>query len=112
MAPQASLRGIFSYATQFLSQLPLSLDVPNPFALVDLSGGQAPAPADAVVPYIPLSGAPSCPIDGPMSCHNSTPAGDSCCFIHPGGRMLLTQFWDPVVHAGGAEEDWTVHGLW
>lgn len=63
--------------------------------------------------YEPLSGAPSCPIDGPMSCHNNTPiAGDSCCFVYPGGRILLTQFWDQQVHAGGTEEDWTLHGLW
>ena len=26
--------------------------------------------------------------------------------------MLLTQFWDQKVHAGGAEDDWTLHGLW
>lgn len=61
----------------------------------------------------PLSGSVQCPIDGPMSCHNSTPiAGDNCCFVSPGGRMLLTQFWDAEVHAGGSDTDWTVHGLW
>ncbi len=108
MAPHASLRNLFAYASNLLSQLPLSLDIPNPLSLLDLAPG--PAPSD-VVPYIPLSGAPSCPIDGPLSCHNSTP-GDSCCFVHPGGRVLMTQFWDQAVHAGGAEEDWTVHGLW
>ncbi|KXX81472.1 Ribonuclease T2 [Madurella mycetomatis] len=91
-----SLRAIFSYASGFLSQIPL------------FNSGQRD-----VSPYEPLSGAPSCPIDGPMSCHNNTPiAGDSCCFVHSGGRMLLTQFWDQQVHAGGAEEDWTLHGLW
>lgn len=99
----SSLRSIFSQVGNLLSQLPLALT-------------SAPAPAGVtnnVVPYEPLSGAPSCPIDGPVSCHNNTPvAGDTCCFVHPGGRMLLTQFWDTHVHAGGAEEDWTLHGLW
>jgi len=86
----SSLRSILSYVGALVSQ-PESL---NTF-------------------YQPLSGVPSCPIDGPISCHNSTPiAGDSCCFVYPGGRMLLTQFWDQQVHAGGAEEDWTLHGLW
>lgn len=94
MAP--SLRALVSYASNFASQLPLLNSYLRP-----------------VSPYEPLSGAPSCPLDGPTSCHNSTPiVGDSCCFVHPGGRMLLTQFWDQEVHAGGAEEDWTLHGLW
>ncbi|KAB5550912.1 ribonuclease T2-like protein [Coniochaeta sp. 2T2.1] len=64
-------------------------------------------------PYVPLSGSVSCPIDGPMSCHNNTPiAGDSCCFVYPGGRMLLTQFWDAEEQAPGSDKDWTIHGLW
>lgn len=93
----SSLRSIFSYASGLFSQFIGS-----------------PQPLSDVRPfYEPLSGAPSCPIDGPMSCHNSTPvAGDSCCFVYPGGRILLTQFWDQQIHAGGAEEDWTLHGLW
>ncbi|KAK4169128.1 ribonuclease T2 [Cladorrhinum sp. PSN259] len=100
MAP--SLRELFSYAGQFLSQLPL-LDTSSSSCLPD----------DVIPTYEALSGTPSCPLDGPMSCHNSTPvAGDSCCFVYPGGRMLLTQFWDQQVLAGGAEEDWTLHGLW
>jgi ribonuclease T2 len=99
MAP--SLRSLYAYASNLLSQLPLlgTLSAPN-----------------AIEPYIPLSGAPSCPIDGPMSCHNSTPIEDgsspSCCFVHPGGRVLLTQFWDREAHVDGAEQDWTIHGLW
>jgi len=94
MAP--SLRALVSYASNFIAQLPF----------FDTYLGD-------VSPYEPLSGAPSCPFDGPVSCQNSTPiTGDSCCFVHPGGRMLLTQFWDQEVHAGGAEEDWTLHGLW
>jgi hypothetical protein len=94
MAP--SLRALVSYASNFVSQLPF----------LNSNFGH-------VSPYEPLSGAPSCPLDGPMSCHNNTPiTGDSCCFVSPGGRMLLTQFWDQQVHAGGAEQDWTLHGLW
>jgi len=97
MAP--SLRSLLNLASNFVAQLPLSF--------------KGPQPLPDVVPYIPLSGAPSCPLDGPTSCLNSTPvAGDSCCFVYPGGRILLTQFWDQQVHAGGAEEDWTLHGLW
>jgi ribonuclease T2 len=98
MAP-SSFRSLLSYAGGFLSQLPTSLHNPGPIA--------------DIVPYEPLSGIPSCPIEGPTSCHNSTPiAGDSCCFVYPGGRMLLTQFWDTQIHAGGSEQDWTLHGLW
>jgi ribonuclease T2 len=93
----SSLRSLLAYAGGLFSQLP----------------GAPQAPSDVRPFYEPLSGAPSCPIDGPTSCSNSTPvAGDSCCFVHPGGRLLLTQFWDQKVHAGGAEDDWTLHGLW
>ncbi|KAK3366116.1 ribonuclease T2-like protein [Lasiosphaeria ovina] len=103
MTQALSLRGLFSYASNLLSQIPA--------ALVDSTS--APLPPSDVQLYYPLSGAPSCPLDGPMSCHNSTPiADDSCCFVYPGGRMLLTQFWDQKTHAGGAETDWTLHGLW
>ncbi|KXH67014.1 ribonuclease T2 [Colletotrichum salicis] len=54
--------------------------------------------------YESLSGAPKCPIDGSGQ--------NACCHVYPSGRLLLTQFWDDTVHVGGAEEDWTVHGLW
>lgn len=123
MSPSASIRSALAYAGNLLAQVPLLQDVSNPFSnlLEPVIEGvsQAMTPSGngyngEVTPYDPLSGAPSCPIDGPMSCHNNTPiAGDdSCCFIYPGGRMLLTQFWDREVHAGGAEQDWTLHGLW
>lgn len=103
MAPSSSLRAVLAYASNLLSRLPFSFETSPAAGVLGID----------VVPYTPLSGAPSCPIDGPLSCHNSTPvAGDSCCFVHPGGRVLLTQFWDQEVHAGGTEEDWTVHGLW
>ncbi|KAK3685384.1 ribonuclease T2-like protein [Podospora appendiculata] len=100
----SSLRAIVSYAANVWSQLPFSGNGPSSFDVQPSSSSF----------YEPLSGAPSCPFDGPMSCHNSTPiAGeDSCCFVYPGGRILLTQFWDPQVYAVGAEEDWTLHGLW
>jgi ribonuclease T2 len=92
-----SLRALVSYASNLVSQFPL------------LNSNQR-----NVSPYEPLSAAPFCPFDGPMSCHNSTPiiASDSCCFVHPGGRMRLAQIWDRGVHAADAEEDWTLHGLW
>lgn len=94
MAADLSLRSLFAYAGSFLSQL---------------TGG----PSHVGHFYEPSSGAPACPIDGPLSCHNSTPIiGDACCFVHPGGRILLTQFWDQHSHALGAETDWTLHGLW
>lgn len=123
MSPSASIRSALAYAGNFLSQVPLLGDVSNTFSnllepVIEGVSQTVSTPSSGyngeVTPYDPLSGAPSCPIDGPMSCHNSTPvAGDqSCCFIYPGGRMLLTQFWDREVHAGGAEEDWTLHGLW
>lgn len=96
MAP--SLRDLLSFAANLAAQLPLFL------FRSDLGH---------VSPYEPLSGAPSCPLDGPMSCHNSTPvAGDSCCFVHPGGRLILAQIWDSDVRADGDEEDWSLHGLW
>ncbi|CAD6505338.1 BgTH12-00829 [Blumeria graminis f. sp. triticale] len=52
-----------------------------------------------------------CPIDSPLSCHNTTAAPESCCFIYPNGQLLSTQFWDtdPVV---GPLDSWTMHGLW
>jgi len=92
-----SIRSILSYAGQLVSHaLP-----------------EAPQTRSDVNHYEPLSGAPSCPIDGPISCHNNTPiAGDSCCFVYPGGKILLTQFWDEEEHVGGADTDWTLHGLW
>lgn len=122
MASQ-SLRSILTYAGTLLSQLPIPFggsDLPSPFDTstpqppsFDHDASKSTSSGGDVVSYMPLSGAPSCPINGPMSCHNSTPvAGDSCCFVYPSGRMLLTQFWDSEVHAGGAEEDWTLHGLW
>ncbi|KAK2038589.1 ribonuclease T2 family protein [Colletotrichum somersetense] len=98
MAP--SLRALLARLTSIL-----------PTSQTALAGGGG-GDTIAVTPYEPLSGAPSCPIDGPLSCHKTSGPTDSCCFVYPSGRLLLTQFWDDTVHAGGTEEDWTVHGLW
>lgn len=116
MAP--SLRSVLASVGHFLTQIPFLQDLPNPIAPHLDSGLQGVGetlarPTSAVTPYEPLSGAPSCPIDGPISCLDSKPeSSSSCCFVSPGGRILLTQFWDREVHVGGAEEDWTLHGLW
>ncbi|GJD03648.1 ribonuclease T2 family protein [Colletotrichum higginsianum IMI 349063] len=110
MAP--SLRALLARITTILptSQTPFTSPSSHDITAADAN---ANANGIAVTPYEPLSGAPSCPIDGPLSCHNATgPVNDACCFVAPSGRLLLTQFWDDTVHAGGAEEDWTVHGLW
>ena len=102
--PQLSLRMALAYAGSLLSQFPTSREPPNPSRLLETN-------VDAV-PYVPLSGAPSCPLNGPTTCRNSTPAGDSCCIVCPRGRLIMTQFWDHAVNAVGSEEDWTLHGLW
>lgn len=52
----------------------------------------------------------SCPIDGPLSCHNETIVENTCCFI-PTGQLLQTQFWD-TQPATGPSDSWTIHGLW
>ncbi|KAI1447111.1 hypothetical protein ABKA04_002191 [Annulohypoxylon sp. FPYF3050] len=112
MPSAASLRSVLAYASNFVSQFPLFPNIQNPLSALT---PQAPSHVDPSItpyePYEPLTGTPSCPIDGPVSCNNNT-AADSCCFIHPGGRLLLTQFWDEKTHVGGSEEDWTLHGLW
>lgn len=111
-----SLRAALTYAGNFLAQVPFLQDLPNPFHNPTFETGPLPpsyAPyTGEVTHYEPLSGAPSCPIDGPVSCQKGGPDEGSCCFVYPGGRILLTQFWDRDVHVGGSEEDWTLHGLW
>ena len=114
MAPANSIRSLFAYAGTLFSQVPpQNPDFSGPTGDIQAGDGSAssPFPPVGVTPYEPLSGAPSCPIDGPMSCHTQTQT-DSCCFIYPGGRLLLTQFWDDTVHVGGSDQDWTLHGLW
>ncbi len=82
-----------------LSQIPLLFQTQS----------QVASPQNAV--STPYGNAPSCPVDSPLSCHNTTIAPDSCCFIYPGGQLLQTQFWDtnPTV---GPNNSWTLHGLW
>jgi ribonuclease T2 len=58
----------------------------------------------------PFENAPSCPSDGPISCHSNN-AEASCCFVSPGGQLLQTQFWDTSPAIGPADS-WTLHGLW
>jgi hypothetical protein len=97
-----NLPSIASLAGGFLSQVPLGSW--NPAA----NAPATPSPSSQLHYF---SSAPSCPIDGPMSCHNTTVAPDSCCFIYPGGQLLQTQFWD-TSPAVGPEDSWTLHGLW
>lgn len=120
MAP--SLQSFLSHAGSLLSQLespssPTSqLDPIQPRPILTTgSFFSFPSPSYYHMQPLTLTSAPSCPLDGPTSCHNSTPVtGDPCCFVYPGGRILLTQFWDQKmkVYAGGADQDWTLHGLW
>ncbi|KAF2093229.1 ribonuclease T2 [Rhizodiscina lignyota] len=46
-----------------------------------------------------------------LSCQNTTTVENLCCFNHPGGQLLLTQFWDTHPPTG-PEDSWTIHGLW
>lgn len=57
-----------------------------------------------------LAGPKECPADSELSCSTENP-GDTCCFNHPGGLVLLTEFWDSEP-ATGPKESWTIHGLW
>ncbi|KAE9367742.1 ribonuclease T2 [Stipitochalara longipes BDJ] len=88
-----SIRSLSALASGLISQLPFG-------------GFNTPSKA-----YVPYGNAPSCPSDSPLSCHNSTAAPDSCCFIYPGGQLLQTQFWD-TSPAIGPDDSWTLHGLW
>lgn len=46
-----------------------------------------------------------------VSCQTKYHGQDTCCFNHPSGQFLSTQFWDtdPAV---GPDDSWTIHGLW
>lgn len=46
-----------------------------------------------------------------LSCHNTAPVQDTCCFNYPGGLLLQTQFWDTNPPTGPVDS-WTIHGLW
>ncbi|KAL1957430.1 hypothetical protein VTO42DRAFT_5998 [Malbranchea cinnamomea] len=51
-----------------------------------------------------------CPADVEPSCSISKPE-DTCCVNHPGGLILVTEFWD-TDPATGPDDSWTLHGLW
>ena len=60
---------------------------------------------------------PSCPLNTPLSCSNSSAIADTCCFEYPGGIFLLTQFWDYMEPMNDEEKKvlekkFTLHGLW
>jgi len=99
-----SIQTLTQYAANVLNlaQLPLLSNTPP------ASSSQSPFtfPADAQSTFDH-----TCPVDSPVSCHNSTSFGDSCCFIYPGGQLLQTQFWDTTPSVGPADS-WTLHGLW
>ncbi|ODV78705.1 ribonuclease T2 [Suhomyces tanzawaensis NRRL Y-17324] len=62
--------------------------------------------------FVSKDSAPSCPVDSPISCSiSNADAQNSCCYESPGGILLQTQFWDysPAV---GADDAFTLHGLW
>lgn len=47
-----------------------------------------------------------------VSCSlNRVPNLDTCCINSPSGHFLATQFWD-TQPAVGANDTWTIHGLW
>ncbi|KAH6903241.1 hypothetical protein BKA70DRAFT_1227984 [Coprinopsis sp. MPI-PUGE-AT-0042] len=53
----------------------------------------------------------TCGTSGSISCRNTTAAPNLCCFEHPGGLIVLPQFWD-TKPANGPADSWTIHGLW
>lgn len=57
-----------------------------------------PPPAPLCIPAV------SCSLD-------RIPNLDGCCINHPSGHFLSTQFWDTKPPLG-ANDTWTVHGLW
>ncbi|KAG8949287.1 ribonuclease T2-like [Tulasnella sp. 424] len=46
-----------------------------------------------------------------LSCHNTTIQENTCCFENPGGLIMQVQLWDTYPKTG-ADDEWTVHGLW
>jgi len=40
------------------------------------------------------AGTPASCSNTQVSCRNTTAVPEACCFNHPGGQLLLTQFWD------------------
>ncbi|RKF65250.1 Ribonuclease T2 [Golovinomyces cichoracearum] len=99
------MRPIWRFVSSILTQIQLgTVDLSNscfpPSACLSLESGS-----------LANANARSCPIDSPISCHNTTSFNDSCCFIYPGGQLLLTQLWD-IVPTQSPTNSWTIHGLW
>ena len=92
-----------------LGGLALQSTAPQQEPLQSFSFNAADSPS--LLPSESTLPAPSCPLNGPLSCHNTTAAKDDCCFVYPGGQLMLTQFWDtrPSI---GPNDSWTLHGLW
>ena len=82
-------------STLLMATPSLALAIQNPFSL-DVNS---------------LADGESCPIDTPLSCSISGPVKNSCCYESPGGILLATQFWD-YYPAVGADDEFTLHGLW
>ncbi|KAJ5095373.1 hypothetical protein NUU61_004729 [Penicillium alfredii] len=85
------------------------LGVPGPQAILKTLAGSL---GIASLPDHPSSPGKSstCPLSD-ISCRTKYHGQDTCCFNHPGGQMMQTQFWDvdPVL---GPDDSWTIHGLW
>ncbi|RPB00769.1 ribonuclease T2 [Choiromyces venosus 120613-1] len=58
-----------------------------------------------------IAGTPASCSNTQISCRNTTAVPGACCFNHPGGQLLLTQFWDTNPSTGPVDA-WTLHGLW
>jgi hypothetical protein len=116
ISPSNPSLSLYLLHTTIIHHLPSVMDIPSIRSLASFAGGllsQIPlgsspstSPAHAFI-----SSAPSCPINGALSCHNTTVEADSCCFIYPGGQLLQTQFWDTSPSVG-PKDSWTLHGLW
>ncbi|PNY28357.1 Ribonuclease Trv [Tolypocladium capitatum] len=64
----------------------------------------------AALSGLALAGGKTCTGDLPLSCQNTAPVADTCCFI-ASGQLLQTQFWD-ASPSTGPSDSWTIHGLW
>lgn len=72
----------------------------------------AASPLNIFCQRAPVVG-PTCSVadSSQLSCHNTSPVTNLCCFNSPGGQILLTQFWNARPDIG-PKESWTIHGLW
>jgi hypothetical protein len=51
------------------------------------------------------AGPKSC-LNPQLSCHNTAAVADTCCFNAPGGKLLVTQFWDTDPSTGKYYHHW------